>query len=108
MSRSIRRPGSRKAASKTTSEHFGAYLKERREVAGLSQAQVAESLGYSSPQFISNWERNLARPPMKALQSLAKLYTVPRDDIFAALLTAVLTETEADLHEKFYGSKKSR
>lgn len=108
MSVSARRNGTRKASPKTATTQFGAYLKTRRESAGLSQAQVAESLGYSSPQFISNWERDLARPPMKALQSLAKMYAVSRDDIYNALLKSVLTETETDLFEKFYGSRKSR
>ncbi|MBX3033569.1 MAG: helix-turn-helix transcriptional regulator [Bdellovibrionaceae bacterium] len=30
---------------------------------GLTQAQVARKLGYTSAQFVSNWERGVARPP---------------------------------------------
>lgn len=52
-------------------------LKEMREKAGLTQMQVAEALGYSSAQFISNWEAGKARPPLKTLPRLAKMYGVP-------------------------------
>ena len=52
------------------------YLKKSRENAGLSQKEVANFLGYSSGQFVSNWERGLADPPVNIVKRLAKLYNV--------------------------------
>jgi len=60
---------------------FGAYLAEHRHKRGLSQGAVAQSLGYSSPQFISNFERGLCTPPNKKLQKLIKLYGVPKTEV---------------------------
>ena len=40
-------------------KEFGAYLKSKRTKAQLSQTEVSEALGYTSPQFISNFERGL-------------------------------------------------
>lgn len=49
-------------------------LKNLREKAGLSQGDVAGILGYSTPQFVSNWERGVSLPPFKAVKPLAKMY----------------------------------
>ena len=32
------------------------YLRQKRLDSGLSQLDVAQALGYASPQFVSNWE----------------------------------------------------
>ncbi len=32
-------------------ENLGHYLREKRETAGFTQAEIARKLGYSSPQF---------------------------------------------------------
>ena len=46
---------------------MGEILKEIRERAGFAQGELAKKMGYSSPQFVSNWERNLCSlPPGKA------------------------------------------
>lgn len=47
-----------------------------RNAAGLSQGDVAERLGYSSPQFVSNWERGMSTPPIKELKQLAQMYSI--------------------------------
>lgn len=80
------------------------FLKEKRVQAGLTQSQVAEKLGYSSPQFVSNWERGLANPPVFILRDLTKMYKVPADEMFQLLLA----EVERDLHREFYSSKGRR
>ncbi|MEK2647425.1 helix-turn-helix domain-containing protein [Bdellovibrio sp. BCCA] len=56
---------------------IGEFLKQKRIAAGLSQADVAEKMGYSTPQFISNWERGVSHPPINALKKLAEIYTIP-------------------------------
>lgn len=75
----------------------GLYLKEKRVNAKLSQNDVAELLGYTSAQFISNWERGLCSPPMDVLQRLIKLYKAdPRH-----LVQLMLEDNERVIIEEF-------
>jgi transcriptional regulator with XRE-family HTH domain len=80
------------------------FLKEKRVSAGLTQSEVAKKLGYSSPQFVSNWERGLANPPVFVLRDLTKMYKVSADQMFDLLVDDVKT----DLHREFYASKGRR
>jgi transcriptional regulator with XRE-family HTH domain len=80
------------------------FLKEKRVEAGLTQSEVARKLGYSSPQFVSNWERGLANPPVFILKDLTKMYKVPADEMFELLVDEVRTQ----LHREFYASKGRR
>lgn len=64
---------------------LGGLLKGARERAGLTQHAVATKLQYSSPQFVSNWERGLAMPPMDMLPQLSKLLAIPPKDLIEAL-----------------------
>ena len=57
------------------------FLKKRREDVGLSQGQVAKFLGYTSPQFVSNWERGISKPPLHSLKELCGLYKTPRGEM---------------------------
>ena len=50
-------------------------LRQCREQAGLSQKEVAVSLGVKAPS-VSNWESGRTSPASKNLQMLAKLYHV--------------------------------
>ncbi|MFZ4404824.1 MAG: helix-turn-helix domain-containing protein [Pseudobdellovibrionaceae bacterium] len=87
---------------KTLSE----ILKSKREAAGLSQGDVAGKLNYSTPQFVSNWERGLSAPPMYALKKLAHLYNIEDEELFQALLQHNIDRVTRDLKKKFYGNKK--
>lgn len=69
------------------------YLKRMRIESGLTQAEVANKLGYSSPQFISNWERGFARPPVKIIKRLISMYKLNVDEtveVYMQLPTAKL------------------
>ena len=77
------------------------FLKNKRESIGLTQSDVARKLGYSSPQFVSNWERGLANPPVFVLRDLTKMYKVNANQMFDLLVEDVKT----DLHREFYASK---
>lgn len=57
------------------------FFKEKREKAGLSQLEVAEALGYSSAQFVSNWERDLCQPPLEKLGKLSQLLNLSRSEV---------------------------
>jgi transcriptional regulator with XRE-family HTH domain len=85
--------------------NFGKFLKERREQMGLSQAVIAEKMGYTTPQFVSNWERGIAMPPIKTLKKLAEMYKVPQQEMFDIVLQATVHQVKVDLHRKFYGKK---
>ena len=53
-----------------TRKIIGKYLKEVRKAAGFSQKQVSVHFGYTTPQFISNWERGLMLPPLTTMRRL--------------------------------------
>lgn len=76
-------------------------LKAARESAGLTQMEVADKLGYSTSQFISNWERGLSAPPLKVIKSLAGLYGIPMEEIFDCILEITIAETESNLRKQF-------
>ena len=69
-------------------QQFSAYLKRKRIAAGLSQAEVSRRLGYTSSQFVSNWERGLAKPPLPAMSKLIKLYSIDADEVLDHYLSA--------------------
>ncbi|HEX7676451.1 MAG TPA: helix-turn-helix transcriptional regulator [Bdellovibrio sp.] len=76
------------------------FLKEKRVLAGLSQKQVSDALGYSTAQFISNWERGLATPPIPVIKRLASLYKVEVQEITDLLLQETLREVAVDFNRK--------
>lgn len=47
-------------------------LRKAREKVNKSQRDVSVFLGYGSPQFVSNWERAIALPPLKDLKKICK------------------------------------
>lgn len=53
-------------------EDLGTFLKKARVQAGLTQKNLADYLGYSSAQFISNFERGISMPPLSKLGRMAK------------------------------------
>lgn len=75
---------------------LGLYLKEKRVTSGLSQNSVADKLGYTSAQFISNWERGLCSPPMDILNKLIKLYKLDAKTLMKCMLEDTKRELAAD------------
>jgi transcriptional regulator with XRE-family HTH domain len=67
--------------AKTNRSEFGARLHALREVAGLSQAQVAEKLGIAQPTY-ALWERRTAAIPAAQLQKLAEIFGVGVEALF--------------------------
>lgn len=76
------------------------FFKKRREQSGLSQRTVAKELGYSSPQFISNWERGLCGPPLKKLPRIVELYRLNRSEVVTVMMKAYKKEVERSLKVK--------
>lgn len=65
---------------------FGQYLRKKRVAQNLTQMEVAEMFGYSSPQFISNWERGESAPPEEILPSLVVAYRIKPKELSKFLL----------------------
>jgi transcriptional regulator with XRE-family HTH domain len=84
------------------------FLKEKRLEAGLSQGAVSKKLGYTSPQFVSNWERGLSQPPVATLRKIAQIYNISANDMFDVMLKATIDQVTAELTEKFYKQTKTR
>lgn len=83
---------------------LGEFLKVSREKAGLSQLEVAKKFGYSSPQFVSNWERNLSYPPISQVKDLVKLYRLDIDMVYKLILEQKVEEIRTDLQRKLYSN----
>lgn len=82
------------------------FLKTSRTNAGLSQMDVASRLGYSTAQFISNWERGVSAPPIETLGTLANLYQVSAEELFDILQKVTLDQVANSLRERFLATKK--
>ncbi|HRO67661.1 MAG TPA: helix-turn-helix transcriptional regulator [Pseudobdellovibrionaceae bacterium] len=65
---------------------LGAYLRGKRENAELSQGDVAGKLGYSTAQYISNFERGVCQPSLKIISRLAKIYKADMDELFEVIM----------------------
>lgn len=80
-------------------QSLGNYLRDKRVEAGFTQSEIANKLGYSTPQFISNFERGLCSPPLKNLKALVKLYRIPVDEI----MVLIMKEQETVLRKALVG-----
>lgn len=56
--------------------HVARVIKTKREKAKVSQAELAEALGYGSGQFISNIERGLAALPPTAITNTCNMLNI--------------------------------
>lgn len=90
--------------SEEINKKLGQFLKKKRIEAGLSQKEVADKLKYSSSQFISNFERGLCAPPVKAMRVLILLYKMDS----AEFTEYVLSLQEVHLRTVFHSKMKSK
>ncbi len=83
--------------------HLSDYLRQKRVDSGLSQLDVAKTLGYSSPQFVSNWERGLVSPPLETIAVLIDLYKIQPTEV----IEKIMLETRDYLENQLSKRKKS-
>jgi transcriptional regulator with XRE-family HTH domain len=88
-------------------KRLGIFLAKARKAAKLSQRDAAVSLGYSSTQFISNWERGLSSPPISSLHALAKIYEISAERLYEEILDYNLNKVREELDKQFYGKARS-
>lgn len=80
------------------------FLRKKREESGLTQKEISDSLGYTSPQFVSNWERGVSSPPLNCLAKLVELYKMNPKEI----IDIMMKEQEALLKSTLLRKKKIR
>ena len=64
----------------------GDFFRKERIRAGLTQADLARRLEYTTAQFVSNWERGVALPPLATLPKLARLLGVSPDVVIKVMI----------------------
>lgn len=60
---------------------LGKLFKSHREKLSITQRQASDKLGYSSPQFVSNFERGLCALPLKKIRILIELYEMDANNV---------------------------
>lgn len=88
---------------KKVHKDLGALVKEYREKADLTQAQLAERLGYETPQFVSVFERGLSKIPLETLGQLITLLGIPQKTVMKALMD----DYQQDLRAQIEAGKKA-
>lgn len=91
---------------KIVNENLGAFIRKMRLERGYSQADISMSLGYTSPQFVSDWERGISSPPVKKLIELSQLLGVKSDVLFDLLVTLATEQLVANLSQEYKKVKK--
>ncbi len=95
-----------KKNSKEVRDTLGSYIKRTRLAKGYSQSELASTLGYTSPQFISDWERGVSTPPVKRLPELSKALNVKADTLFKLLVSLATEQLVSSLSKEFKSIKK--
>jgi transcriptional regulator with XRE-family HTH domain len=89
-------------AKKEYMEMFSKYLKDMRIKKGISQRELAEMLGYTSGQFVSNYERGMCPVPLEKVKDMigllnldsTKVVNLIQEDRKKSLLIALDLEGE--------------
>lgn len=76
---------------------LGRWLRAAREEAGKTQKEAAMKLGYTVPQFVSNFERGLAYPPIHAFAALVRFYKADRKEAIELYREVRLIPIDRDL-----------
>lgn len=69
-----------------TYENFGAYFRDKRREAALTQEQTAEALGYSERQFISRIETGRVSLPIEKIPAVAEIFKITIQEFAEAVL----------------------
>ncbi len=96
-----------KNSTKVVTNDLGKFLQRAREQKGLTQAEVAQRFSFTSPQPVSDWERNKGSGvPAHVFRELVGMLGVPFDKAYGLLVEFHIQKLEAKLHKKFYESGK--
>jgi transcriptional regulator with XRE-family HTH domain len=84
---------------------IGELIKEKRELAGMTQLELAQKLGYESPQFVSLIERGLSKAPYELIGKCVVILGLPEKAIVSQLKQAFMDELTSEI-DKGKGSVK--
>ncbi len=59
-------------------------IKKYRKKMGVTQSYLSKRLGFAEPQFVSNWEREMAIIPKAHLLDVSSLLDIPEEDFIKA------------------------
>lgn len=79
---------------------IGDRIKELRQNANLTQAQLADKLGFTS-QTVSNWESGSREPDIAALAQLSSLFNVSLDYLLLGKQEETITLDDMDAEKAF-------
>ena len=82
------------------------FIKTHREAAGLSQGDLADKLGYITPQFISNWERGVSFPPVSSIVKISKIINCDSVELFEIVKAEQVSRLVYKLTKQFRGVYK--
>ena len=88
-------------AAKELRKRAGAWLKQRRQAAGLSQMDLAQKLGFKYYTFISQVENGFGRVPTDAMEAWAIALGVAPSEFARRLLTYY----DPELHRLLFEAK---
>ena len=80
--------------------NIGKKIKELRKQRGITQEQLAESIGVSF-QAVSKWENNIALPDITLAPVLASYFDVSMDELFDFSLSKTEIEAESIAEEAY-------
>ena len=80
--------------------NIGKKIKELRKQRGITQEQLAESIGVSF-QAVSKWENNIALPDITLAPVLASYFGVSMDELFDFSLSKTEIEAESMAEEAY-------
>lgn len=80
---------------------LGEHLIAKRKAAKLSQRDVGRAMGWSTAQFISNWERGISYPPPEVIKKLARLYGCSPLEIFELSMEKSIIKHRFTLYRKY-------
>lgn len=81
-------------------EKLGKFLKKSRIDAGLTQQEVSEKLGFSTAQYISNWERGMSTPPLQNLHTIVDLYNLDAEHFLKEILEVQKMQMQLQFEHK--------
>jgi DNA-binding XRE family transcriptional regulator len=93
-------------ATRTKVKGLSSFLREKRIEAGYTQMEAAEHIGHSTPQYISNYERELCEPSIEMATKLGELFGVTRKDLYEVLIDLYSLHISDALNLKKAGSRR--
>ena len=86
-------------ADKPTRETIAANLTQYRKLYGLTQAELAEAIGYSD-KSVSKWERGEGTPDIFLLLTLSEIYGVTVSELIGQTGKSKETQDKMRMAEK--------